>query len=168
MNKIDNITKTVKNIVGSWTSDNTIKPDVNVYRKFNYSIFVSNCISTFLKNKIQNKEVENTKNFINLLSLEDLSAFDFGDTFLGEGVIELNFWSNDLENSLLIEVIIGPDEIGYTTDYQGIYPDKAAEKNKSIYSHRNSRKSKRTVNVNRNLWKIKMTYNLLEKNPVKK
>lgn len=46
MNKIDNITKTVKNIVGSWTSDNTIKPD----------------------------------------------------------------------------------EIGYTTDYQGIYPDKAAEK----------------------------------------
>ena len=42
----------------------------------------------------------------------------------------VDFWSNNLENSLLIEVIIGPDEIGYgyTTDYQGIYPDKAAEK----------------------------------------
>ena len=120
MNKIDNITKTVKNIVGSWTSDNTIKPDVNVYRKFNYSIFVSNCISTFLKNKIQNKEVENTKNFINLLSLEDLNLLNLEEISLGEGHIDILFEKSNLE----LFVTFGIDDIEYMTCLDNLDDDK--------------------------------------------
>lgn len=82
----------------------------------------------FSSGKDCDKILENTKKFINLLSLEDLNLLNLEEISLGEGHIDILFEKSNLE----LFVTFGVDDIEYMTCLDNLDDDK--------YYYRNTEK----------------------------